>query len=593
MYNNENINKLLTNLDIVKVIGEYVNLTKSGANYKGLSPFKDEKTPSFVVSPSKNIFKCFSTGIGGNVIEFYRRINNLTFPEAIRELSIKYNINIREMGYNYKKENPKHLLYYSILKDAQQFFMDNLLNDYTALKYMEDRDYSKEDIFKYKIGYSKNEWHSLYNHLISKYELEDLLHLGLIKENNNGEYYDIFRNRIMLSIYNKDGRIIGFGARAIEDIEDIAKYINSSESDIFIKGNELYGIFDSGKSIRNKNYTILMEGYFDVLTAHKAGLDISIASLGTAFTEEQAKLIKKYTSNIVIAYDNDEAGQSAIEKAINILNKYEFNIKCMLLDNGIKDPDEYIKKYGNEEFVNILKKSMDVFDYLYMKYTKDMDVNLIPVKQDIINKFRNFFDNLYSELYRNEYMNRLAKNLSINNSYLNNYYKKKNNKIKNNINKNIEKVKNRIINKEYILEETAIMLLLDNNKYLNYFKNIEFKDTQLKNIFDKLFEINFDLQFLQKLELDEEEKRIFLELRTKECVSAEEKHFSDLLKDWLRYNIMTELNDLKLKKEIIKYSNEDIMKEIEFKRILNELSRTTDINEVEKMYNLFKDKRGD
>ena len=356
MYKDTEIQKLIDNLDIVQVIGEYVTLKKTGANYKGLSPFKDEKTPSFVVSPNKNIFKDFSTGIGGNVISFYMRINNLSFYEAVEELSRKYNISINKFNIEKNRDNP-NARYYEIMREAQSFFKNNMINSDEAMEYMKNRGYSLEEIRKFEIGFSLESWNSLLNYLKEKgYNENELLELGLIRKNDEGNVFDYFRNRIIFPIYNDTMKLIGFGGRIIEANSDMPKYLNSPDSKIFKKGKELYGLYNRGENIRKKGLAILMEGYLDVLTAQKHGFVNSVASLGTAFTDEQAQLLKKYTNNIIIAYDNDEAGKNAIIKAGNILKKYDFDVKCLVMDGNEKDPDEFLRKNGKKKLLRQIKK---------------------------------------------------------------------------------------------------------------------------------------------------------------------------------------------------------------------------------------------
>ena len=289
MYKDTDIQKLIDELDIVQVIGEYVTLKRTGANYKGLSPFREEKTPSFVVSPTKNIFKDFSTGIGGNVISFYMKINNLTFVEALEELARKYDINIKKLNTNKEKAN-KNSKYYEIMREAQSYFSVSINNSEEALKYMNNRDFSIEDIRKFEIGFSLNKWDGLLNYLNEKkYDTNDLIELGLVRKNENGNIFDYYRNRIIFPIYNDSMKLVGFGGRTIEKDSSIPKYVNSPDSKIFKKGKELFGLYNKGENIRKKGLAILMEGYLDVLTAHKYGFNNSIASLGTSFTNEQAE----------------------------------------------------------------------------------------------------------------------------------------------------------------------------------------------------------------------------------------------------------------------------------------------------------------
>ena len=414
MYRDKNIQKLVDELDIVQVIGEYVVLKKAGANYKGLSPFKEEKTPSFVVSPTKNIYTDFSTGDGGDVIKFYRKINNLSFYEAVNDLARKYNISIKTFYEDSSRitENEK---YYEIMKQAQIYFSKNIFNSSEALNYMGNRGYLETDLRKFGIGFAENKWDGLLLYLTNKgYSTDDLLELGLIIKNENGNIFDYFRNRIIFPIYNDNMKIVGFGGRTINTDENTPKYLNSPESKIFKKGKELFGLLNRGEQIRKRGVAILMEGYLDVLTAHNNGFEFAVASLGTAFTTEQAEYLKRYTTNVIIAYDNDSAGKNATVKAANILKKYDFNIRCLTIDGEVKDPDEYLKKYGKKAFLNLLKTTtVEVFEYIYEEYSKDLDLKSIVGKERFINRIKDFMLNVKSEVEKSIYIQKISVELEI------------------------------------------------------------------------------------------------------------------------------------------------------------------------------------
>lgn len=247
MASKEDIEKLRDKIDIVDLISKYVHLEKSGVNYKGLSPFKDEKTPFFIVSPNKKIFKCFSSNIGGDAIKFYMLINNITFEKALAELSEKYDVNIKGID-KLKSSEYQHL--YDIMKKVSQIYHEQLLKNEDALNYLYKRGYSLEDIKNFNLGYAPNLWTYLYDNLINEYSEQDLVELGLITIKDENKVFDFFRNRIIIPIYNKYGNIIAFGGRDITSSKNTAKYLNTKESKIFSKGKELYGIFDCGSSLK-------------------------------------------------------------------------------------------------------------------------------------------------------------------------------------------------------------------------------------------------------------------------------------------------------------------------------------------------------
>lgn len=421
IYDEKEIQKLIDNLDIVQVIGEYVNLKKAGSDYKGLSPFKDEKTPSFTVSPVKNIFKDFSTQIGGNVISFYMKINDIGFIQAVEELSRKYNIPLKKnekfqlINQKINEKQAENKEYFEIMNKAQNFFENNVEKYNEALEYMKNRDFSLEDMKKFKIGFASNVRDGLFQYLIEEnFPEEKIIKLGLAKRNENGEIYDSFRNRIIFPIYNIEGKIVAFGGRIIEKNTNLPKYLNSPDSPIFKKGNELFGIKYQGENVRKKGFAMLMEGYLDVLTAQKNGFENAVASLGTAFTEEQAQLLKKYTDKILISYDNDEAGKNAVIKASYILKKYDFDVKCLVMDGAEKDPDEFLRKNGKKAFIEVVKKSEEVFDFLTREASKDLNLEDISGERKFIERLKPFFSNVTNNLTKNLYLQKLATNFNIN-----------------------------------------------------------------------------------------------------------------------------------------------------------------------------------
>lgn len=596
MYKNKNIQKLVDELDIVEVISEYVVLKKSGSNYKGLSPFKEENTPSFVVSPSKNIYKDFGSGIGGDVISFYMRINNMTFIEAVNELSRKYNIEIDKINVD-GVNNSKNFKLYEIIKESQDYFNRTILSNKEAISYMENRGYTIEEIKKYNIGFAEDKWDNLYNYLKAKgYLEEDLLELGLIKKNENGNIFDYFRNRIMFPIYNDSMKIVGFGGRIIKNDKEAPKYLNSPDSKIFKKGNELFGLLNRGENIRKKGLAILMEGYLDVLTAQKHGFYNAVASLGTSFTDEQAQLLKKYTQNIVIAYDNDTAGKMATIKAGNILKKNDFDIRCLSIgDMDTKDPDEYLKKYGKKSFFELLKTSKNIFDFLYEEFSYDLNLNDYTGKNQMINRFREFFSNVNSKTELNLYIQKLSVELNIDKEALYEEFSFK--KLKNNnffYKKNWNRKKEKVISKATELEkydklekETLKYLLKYGqskdkkiNKHCSNFKNKNIENLIYKDIFEKLMKVNFNVENNGDLIIQEEEKEIILTLKLEADIEIqdEEKRYKNIFADWFR----KELDYLKKK------INKKDPLNIKIERIKSDLKIIHSISEIESLYSDFK-----
>lgn len=604
MYRDKNIQKLVDELDIVQVIGEYVVLKKAGANYKGLSPFKEEKTPSFVVSPTKNIYTDFSTGDGGDVIKFYRKINNLSFYEAVNDLARKYNISIKTFYEDSSRitENEK---YYEIMKQAQIYFSKNIFNSSEALNYMGNRGYLETDLRKFGIGFAENKWDGLLLYLTNKgYSTDDLLELGLIIKNENGNIFDYFRNRIIFPIYNDNMKIVGFGGRTINTDENTPKYLNSPESKIFKKGKELFGLLNRGEQIRKRGVAILMEGYLDVLTAHKNGFEFAVASLGTAFTTEQAEYLKRYTTNVIIAYDNDSAGKNATVKAANILKKYDFNIRCLTIDGEVKDPDEYLKKYGKKAFLNLLKTTtVEVFEYIYEEYSKDLDLKSIVGKERFINRIKDFMLNVKSEVEKSIYIQKISVELEIDKEVLystfstrkfsnSNWQKKRINPMDPKYTKIVLTKKTKKQKDILLIEETLKYLiqyadLEDENiiKHRDILSSMEIENEEYKKFLLKLKMINFKVdkeENINELDLTENERNLifdcFLSKQNMKEVrdNVEENQYKALFVGWFKKEI---------ERKRLEIDNENRYKlSIKLKSIESDLKVMNKIEDIEKLY---------
>lgn len=583
MYNDKEVQKLLDKLDIVQVISEYVTLKKTGANYKGLSPFREERTPSFVVSPVKNIFKDFSTGIGGNAITFYMKINNISFVEAIEELSRKYNITMSKVVRKNVESRSEYNMYYEILSKVENYYVDNLINNKEATKYIENRGFTEEDIKKYNIGFSSNQWDDLYNFLTKEgYGEKELIELGLIKKNENGNIFDVFRNRIMFPIVNSYSKTIGFGGRIIENNENAPKYLNSPDSLVFNKGKELFGLTNRGQDIKKKGFAILMEGYLDVLTSHKYGFNSAVASLGTSLTEDQVILLKKYTNNVVIAYDNDEAGKNAILKAMYIFKKHDFNVKCLVVNDTIKDPDEYLRKRGKKEFTKILKTSIEAFDYLYTEFSKDVDLKNHTAKKGILFKLKDFFSVLSNRIEIDIYINKLSQELSIEKDEIRREFETLGLYKRTKIKKKPEtlSIETKRKSKYDILEESTLRLILKAPNKLNKFQEKKFENIIYMDLFEKLGKINFNIDKLKEQEFEEEEEKIIFNLSSEADAKIDniENYFKDTFVGWFKRELIFSKGE----------SRENQQKYLKLRDIEEELKVVHIMNEIEKLYEEFK-----
>lgn len=357
----EFIQKVKEENDIVDIISEKVKLKRTGRNYMGLCPFHHEKSPSFSVSQDKQIYKCFGCGEAGNVITFIMKINNITFPEAVKILAEKANIDFEDNDNNRNsiKAGIKEKLY-AINVDAARYFLKNLQNINKARDYFSKRGITLKTMRSFGLGYSLDSWNALLNYMKRKgYSELDLLNAGLIIKNQRGGYYDRFRNRTMFPVFDYRGKVIGFGGRVLDDSKP--KYLNSPETPLFIKGTNLYGLNFAIKNNNSRSF-IMVEGYMDCISLHQFGITNTVASLGTALTLNQAKLLKRFADKVIISYDADTAGQSATLRGLDILKKVGFEIFVLTVPQG-KDPDEFIRNNGREAFLKLIDEALPLIDY--------------------------------------------------------------------------------------------------------------------------------------------------------------------------------------------------------------------------------------
>jgi DNA primase len=362
MIDQATIEKIFETADIVEVISEFVQLKKSGTNYKGLSPFSNEKTPSFMVSPSKGIYKDFSSGKGGNVVGFLMEVEKLSYPDALRYLARRYNIQLveKERTEEEIQQDSERESLLVVSSFAQKYFTQNLLNSAEGkaigFKYFMERGVREDTIDKFQLGYSFNERDAF--SLEAKkngYKADYLVKTGLSID-KNGSLFDRFAGRVMFPIHGISGSVVGFGGRTLRTDKDTAKYLNSPESEIYHKSRVLYGLFFAKKAIVNSEKCYLVEGYTDVISMHQAGIENVVASSGTALTVEQIRLIKRFTQNITIIYDGDEAGIKASFRGIDLVLEEGLNVRVLLLPDK-EDPDSFSKKHSAAELKEFIKEN--------------------------------------------------------------------------------------------------------------------------------------------------------------------------------------------------------------------------------------------
>jgi len=596
-FRNEDIEKLLDSLKIEEVVGEFVDLKKSGSSYKGLCPFHADTNPSFSVKPEKRICKCFVCGSGGNAINFYSKIKNIPYMEAVKELAQKYRVNIKE--HNAKNIDIDNEKFYQIMEDSHNFFMDKIFaqESRTALNYLANRGLDTDLIKEHRLGYAPAKWSELYEFLKEKnYSDEDLLTLGLIKKNEEGRIYDTFRNRIIFPIYSISNRIIAFGGRTLEKDNSTPKYINSTDTPIFKKGKNIYGI-ERAVNIRNKNYSILMEGYMDVLSANIFDFDTSVAPLGTALTVEQAQLIKRYSSNILLCFDTDKAGKTATERASFILKSQGFNIRVLDFENA-KDPDEYLRKNGKEAFLEVVKNSLEIFEFLYELYSSEYDLTNIIAKQNFIDRFKEFFTCLTTDLEKEVYLKNLSEKIEISADILRKTLIEKNKK-KFVINDYTEKKEELLEKKEFKkannLELSIVEMLFKKPEYYEFFKNEKLESdigNKTLKFFEEKIKENFKIEsntlmreFEEYIKNDdncskdtkEDIARIILNYAVNLDEEKEQKKYIELFKSYFRIKI-------KLRDK----TKDDFQTKIYFSKFKVKIEETQSAEEFIEVYNSFR-----
>ncbi|HQW85244.1 MAG TPA: DNA primase, partial [Ferruginibacter sp.] len=374
MISQESIQQILSRIDIVEIVGSFVKLKKRGANYLGLCPFHNEKTPSFTVSPSKEIYKCFGCGRSGNSISFLMEAEKYSYVEALRWLAAKYNVEIEESETSpeYKQQQQVADSLYIINNFAQKYFTDALFNleegQDIALSYLKERGFREDIIKKFQLGYNSEARDGFTKAaLAAHYNLEYLQKTGLVNV-RDGNAYDNYRGRIIFPIHNQSGKVLGFGARIIKKNDKAPKYINTPENEIYVKSKLLYGSYFARQAIDKADECLLVEGYTDVVSLHQAGIENVVASGGTSLTPDQLRLIKKYTSYLTIIYDGDSAGIKAALRGLDLALEESLNVKLVLIPDG-EDPDSYVNKIGPVAFIEFIKNNKKDFILFQLEIT--------------------------------------------------------------------------------------------------------------------------------------------------------------------------------------------------------------------------------
>ncbi|HVS74264.1 MAG TPA: DNA primase [Candidatus Acidoferrales bacterium] len=411
--------KVKQQADIVRVVGEYVRLKKSGQSFIGLCPFHSEKTPSFNVHPVRQIYHCFGCGVGGDVFKFVMEMDKCSFPEAVRMVAEKCGIPIprpRERTAEERKETQQRTALVEMHREAQAFFVKQLegtAEGKAARAYLEDRGLDKEALVRFGIGYAPSGGDLLLRQLKTRYPEKLIGDSGLISRESGGRMYDRFRRRIVFPIANESGKIVAFGGRALGD--DQPKYLNSPETPIYSKSNVLYHLDRAKEALRREDFAVLVEGYMDAIAVARAGVSNVVASCGTSLAEPQVKLLGRFTHHVVMNYDPDSAGQAATERSIALLLEQGFNVRVLALpavNDKKSDPDLFIREMGAEAYAKQLKEAPDYVDYLIGR-ARRMDLSTGEGKLRAVNYLLPYVQKIPNRLLRSEWATRIAQQLRV------------------------------------------------------------------------------------------------------------------------------------------------------------------------------------
>ena len=410
-YSDEVINDVRQSNDIVDVISQYVHLKRSGRNFFGLCPFHNEKSPSFSVSPDKQIFHCFGCGVGGNVFSFITQIEGINFVEAVQMLAERANIQLPTLQDNgdSQREELKAKVY-KVNEFTAEFYHQNLYKPQAkiAQEYVKKRQLSNETLKSFKIGFS-GKFDELYQELKKQgFGESEILESGLVNKNERGQYIDRYRNRLMFPICDARGKVIAFGGRVLDDSKP--KYINSPENVVYSKGRNLFGLNVAKKGDLKR--ILIVEGYMDVISLHQRGITNVVAPLGTALTEQQGWLLRKNAEQIILSFDSDEAGLKAKLRALDILQNMGCDLRILQME-GAKDPDEYIIKYGNARFNNLVDKALSIIEFKVKILKKDLNLENTNDKIKFLNEIAKLISNVNNTIEREVYIEKIAKEYDI------------------------------------------------------------------------------------------------------------------------------------------------------------------------------------
>ncbi|MBD3287905.1 DNA primase [candidate division KSB1 bacterium] len=492
----EKIAEIREATDIVDLISGYLTLKKRGKNYFGLCPFHQENTPSFSVDPTKQIYHCFGCHKGGNAISFLMEYEKMSFLEAVRYLAEKAGISIPQVRGSDSGSQEKEAIYYAN-KFAAEYYFKNLMSTAgkNAQSYLEKRGYGSEIIRKFGMGYALNEWDGLIKHAQRKSVTMDALHkAGLIIKKDNGRYYDRFRGRVMVPIISLTKKVVGFGGRIIIEDEKAPKYINTPETPIYQKSNILFGLYQTRDFIREKDQAIFVEGYTDLLSLYKYGIKNVVATSGTALTIQQAQLIKRYTSNIVLLYDSDSAGSAAAMRGADIFLSTGLEVKISTMPAG-EDPDSYIRNHGAEKFTGIIDSALSLINFKIKILENQYDLSNMTNRARVIELLLESVSNVTDNIKKGLIVKQIAEYFGMEERLLLGQLKK----VKRYDRKEMQGVKStsftndRMKNRYDLAEEHILKIALEESYLLptiyEHLKIIDIRNALIRDIIHKVYEL--------------------------------------------------------------------------------------------------------
>lgn len=583
-YSDDLIAEIQGSNDIVDIISQYITLKRSGRNFFGLCPFHKENTPSFSVSPDKQIFHCFGCGAGGNVIHFVSKIENLDFRETMELLAERVGISLPTIDFEQdtQKQQLKSKIY-DINLEAANFYHQNLYKPSSkiAQEYIKKRKLDNKTLKTFLIGYSCNT-NELYLHLRSKgYSDNELLASNLIVKNDKGKYVDRFRKRLMFPILDIRNRAIAFGGRVLDN--SLPKYINTSDNLVYSKGKNLYGLNIAKNS--NAKKIIVVEGYMDAVSLQQRGISNVVASLGTALTEAQGRLLRKYSEEVIISYDSDSAGQAATLRGLEILNNLGCNLRILQME-GAKDPDEYIIKNGSAGFNKLVEKAISLVEFKVKVLKQDLDITNTNEKIKFLNEIAKVLSTVTNKMEKEIYIDKISNEYKISKEAI---YAEANKLEKNNISSKILSntptisiAKNKNNDEKQSKREDLVIKLLINEKYSVYKQlkdiinsddiTIDLNKSIIKTLYNE-FEKNANIEDILKLFNDEKAISKITEIMAEDYeISEVDKCVKDLIKIYSQEKLMNKKNEIIEKLKDTKLDNDTVKKlEKELNNIIVEL----------------------